>query len=76
MQVSLNHLYFSDRKMDLQTKDEEKRVRRITDRLNYVSSPINHGRIKWDRKDMHDLVTILKAFGKSLLFILGGDAGG
>ena len=50
--------------MNLVRKEEEQRVRKIADRLSRVSSPIHHGRVKWDRKDTQDLVTIIKSLGK------------
>ena len=55
--------------MDLETKEEEQRIKGIVDSLVKVFSPINHGRVKWDRKDTQELVTVIKTLGKYKLSI-------
>ena len=50
------------------SREEERRIREIVTSLSGVSSPINHGRISWDRRDTKDLQLIIKSLGKLKLF--------
>ena len=42
-------------------------MKRITDSLVSVSSPINHGKVKWDRKETQDFIGIVKALGNQFM---------
>ena len=46
-----------------QDREEENRIKEIVKSLSWVSSPINHGRISWDRRDSKDLQLIIKSLG-------------